>query len=784
MKKALSFPLFVVLLAVALAQHRLPAASEQPAAASETPLQEDTGRPSIRRPLAQNSDRNGKIATLVGRILEQLHYIQQPYNDEMSGRHLHNYIDALDYAHMVFNQEDVDQFVAKYNRTLDDATARSDTNPAFEIFERFVQRLEQRKTLVERLVEEKYDFTVDEKFLLDRDKEPFPASDADAEKLWRSRVKYELLQARLNGESEHQARNRVKKRYATLLKNIREYEESEVLEAYLNALTQAYDPHSDYLTPEAAENFDISAIDLKLTGIGAVLTTQDGYAKIQRLVPGGPAALSKKLKPGDRIVAVAQGEKGEPVDVVDMKLRKVVDLIRGPENSKVRLTVIPADSPDASIRQEVVMTRAEIVLTDSFAKARLFEIQDAKGEVRRVGVIELPQFYKETTEHVSKLIRELKKHKVEGIVLDLRKNGGGLLDQAIELTGLFIKSGPVVQVKNHEGRTLVLNDEDNGSMLYDGPMSVLVGHLSASASEIVAAALQDYDRAVVVGDSMTHGKGTVQTLLALNKWMGFGFRGDPGKLKLTVQKFYRVSGGSTQQKGVIPDLQLPSLLDYYEIGERQLPNHLAYDKVEPARFPSYRLASQFVPELKAKSEQRVRQSKDFAYVFEDIEILKHRLEDKSVSLNEAKLKKEKEDTLARKETRNKEREARVPTDLVVYEITTEMVDKGEAPKKLDLTIKPKDKPALAASTVPTGPPIPAAVTQSEATALDGPSLTQAETKPGEAPAKPDAPADDDEEMLSEDDGNLDAQLRETIQIMMDYIDLADNRASVATKSDN
>ncbi|MEM1060007.1 MAG: carboxy terminal-processing peptidase [Verrucomicrobiota bacterium] len=657
--------------------------NEDRGTASRVPsIREETGRVRIQTPREKNRGQNGQLANVVMLVLENLHYRQQKYDDAMSELQLRNYMEELDFRHMIFKQSDYDEFRAKFGENLDDITRTRSTAPAFEIFNRYVERLEERKDTIEGLLEAEPDFTVEEDYLVDREDVLWPGSEEEAQEIWRKHIKAQLLDGKLKGEDLEETRNKISKRLNTIVQDARDFEEQDVLKAYLNALTQSYDPHSDYFTKEDLDNFNIHNIDLKLTGIGAVLQSDDGYAKIQRLVAGGPAAKTEKLLPGDRIVAVAQGMDGEAVDVVDMKLNKVVELIRGKRGSTVRLTVIPADAADPSERKVVNIVRDEIELKDMQATARVYESTDEQGNRERIGVVTLPQFYKLTVAHVAKLVKELNKQGVNGIILDLRNNGGGLLDQAIQLTGLFIDEGPVVQVKSTEGYITPLEDDDRGA-LYQGPLMVLVGHLSASASEIVAAALQDYGRALIVGDSATHGKGTVQQLMDLNRWMPFGVRGEPGGVKVTVNKFYRVAGGSTQQKGVVPDIHLPSIFDFAQLGERYLPNHLPYDEVQAVPHDQYDLVGPYLDQLRELSVSRVEADPEFTYVFEDIEELKRKIETKTVSLNEAARLAEKSDREARREKRKEERAARPKAKTNIYELTIEMIDQGEPMKLIE-----------------------------------------------------------------------------------------------------
>ncbi|HVY69834.1 MAG TPA: carboxy terminal-processing peptidase, partial [Verrucomicrobiae bacterium] len=521
---------------------------------------------------------------------------------------------------------------------------------------------------------------------------------------WRLRVKFELLQDRLafldreakkaeekkketstpkGGEAIAKAEpakynpeetlKTISRRYNRLLHTMKDLTHEEVLQLYLNGLAHSYDPHSDYQNATEAEEFQIKSITLKLSGIGATLQADDGYTKIMHLVPGAPAAKSKQLKVGDKIVAVAQAD-AEPVDVVEMPLNKVVQLIRGTRGTEVRLTVQPADTTEA--KKVVKITRDEIKIADSFAKARLVEHPDANGVPQKLGVIDLPQFYESCARDVERLIDRLKQENVTGIILDLRRNGGGILEEAVNLTGLFIPKGPVVQVKEKDPRrgNQVYSDQDNGKVAWDGPLIVLVSKLSASASEITAAALQDHGRALIVGDQTTHGKGTVQKLLPLNLYMNEEGAMDPGKLKLTVAKFYRIAGGTTQMIGVTPDVVLPSRYDYLELGEANLPNCLPADSTTPLPYLKQDRVRPYLAELRKSSASRIKSDRDFNYLNEDIELLKKQLQDKSISLNETKRLKERDEFKSRDEARKKERAARKPTSDKIYEITLAIID--------------------------------------------------------------------------------------------------------------
>jgi carboxyl-terminal processing protease len=621
----------------------------------------------------------GQIGLLVGKILSQEHYRRQPLDDSISAQFLKIYLDDLDYHHLMFLQSDIKEF-QKYEKTLDNETLSGNVLPGFEIFNRYVQRLEERVLLVKELLKEKYTFDGDDSFVSDRHESPWPATEEEARQLWRQRVKFELLQEKLNKKKPEEMVDTLKRRYDHLLRSTREEDSESVLQKYLTALSHAYDPHSDYLAPSELRNFEIS-MKLSLVGIGALLSSEDGYPKIIAIVPGGPADLDKRLKVNDRIAAVAQGD-GPMVDVVDMKLGKAVELIRGEKNTQVRLLIIPAAAPDPSIRETIKLVRNEIKLTEGEAKAKLIERKTAKGTTQKLGYINLPSFYSDmrpdprkvpqsTTRDVARLIEKLKTEKVGGLILDLRKNGGGSLPEVISLTGLFIRMGPVVQTKTSRGFIEKQNDDDS-AVLYDGPLVVLVSHMSASASEILAAALQDYRRAIIVGDKSTFGKGTVQKVEQLDRF----FETDSisgGALKFTTQKFYRISGGSTQHRGVIPDIQLPSQLDYLKINEASLKNALPYDEVPKAKY------SLFDPPwdtmvLRKHSEERILTDTEFKYVKEDIERLKAQLEQKTISLNEKKRLQEKKAATDRLEKRKKERLASKTDEMQMNEITLSSLD--------------------------------------------------------------------------------------------------------------
>ncbi len=834
------------------------APAQQPPAAADTAAL--THFPTSRVTVAPGPD-DANIARVTARILERSHYLKQPFDKEVSSRFLDRYLNTLDNLHIYFLQSDLAEF-EKYRHTLDELTLKEgDTSPARVIFLRFLERLRQQYEYATNLLQTtKFDFNTDERFLLNRKTQPRPENMAAAKQLWRERLRYEYLQEKLGigrpeeiagivrekldqqkpkeiakalqeklskekaqeiaklvaqksgGESadaivqsirakldKDNAEEIVKiltRRYSRLLRALNEYDNDDVLQVYLTALTHVYDPHSDYMGHSEMENFAIS-MKLSLFGIGALLQSEDGYCKIRSLTPNGPAERGKKLKPNDKIIAVAQSNQ-PPVDVVDVKLNKVVELIRGPKNTEVRLTIIPADAPDPSVRKVVTLVRDEIKLEDQEAKAKLIELPDAKGQCIRLGVIDLPSFYsdfdlgnrkpnavpKSTTVDVARLIKKLVEEKVAGIVLDLRRNGGGALDEAIRLTGLFIKEGPVVQVKGPEGPPIIEKDPDP-AVFYDGPLVVLTSRFSASASEILAGALQDYGRALVVGDSSTHGKGTVQSLLQLAPFMrgqmALVSSNDPGAMKITIRKFYRASGASTQLKGVVPDLILPSIYNHAEVGESSLDDPLPWDTIAPAEYEKQNRVEPVLAEVRKRSEARVASDRDFAFLRDEIERYKKMVAEKSVSLNEAQRVKEKQEADERAKARKKELAARPEPPGKMYDITLKVVDLPGLPPPVAKTnaVKTVDagKPGQAQPGAPgyfrkmSGPETQPAVGSDK-------TVTAQVTEKKDTPAS-DLKDDEDETAADDKAPNLDIILDEAKRILVDFISLSQSTKSLA-----
>lgn len=695
---------------------------------------------------------DANIARLVSRILVQNHYLQQPLDNAVSGKFLDRYLEVLDNLHLHFLQSDLDDF-EKYRTRLDDLIYfKGETKPAREIFAVFLERLEQRVNYVAELLQkETFEFTGNDRYNFNRKEAPRPKDLAEAKELWRQHLRNEVLSEKLSKEKPEEIAKKITRRYARVLRFYQDLDNADIFEIFLSALTHVYDPHSDYMGKSSYESFSID-MRLSLYGIGALLQSEDGYCKIKELVPGGPAAESKKLKPDDRIIAVAQGE-GEAVDVIDTPLKKVVEMIRGPKGTVVNLTIIPADAADPSVRKVVTIVRDEIKLENKEAKASIIDFP-ANDRTVRLGLIDLPSFYadfdhrgesepKSTTVDVTRLLRKLKREKVEGIILDLRRNGGGSLEEAINLTGLFIKEGPVVQVKGHDGR-LAIDKDNDPEVQYDGPLIVLTSRLSASASEILAGALQDYGRAVVVGDVSTHGKGTVQTLLQLDPYVQRASGRpveNPGALKLTIRKFYRASGASTQLKGVTPDVILPSIYNYAEIGEASLENPLPWDVIRPAEYEKLNLVQPLLPELRRRSLARIDKDQDFIYLQEDIAQYRKQLADKTVSLNEEQRLKEKQEIEARQKAREAELKSRPDSGETVYEITLKQVSMPGLPAPVSKTNE---------------------VTKAVVPGADQPAFA-------EAPVGHPASAVDDEDSTESKPPPVDVALKESKRILVDLI---------------
>lgn len=515
-------------------------------------------------------------------------------------------------------------------------------DPAFAIYARYEQRVRERIDWLQHRLTGDFDFTTVDAFELDRRELPWPADMAAADALWEKRLKFELLQELLNKKTLDEARAKVAKRYQRVLRNLDDFQADDVAEIFLTTIAGLYDPHSNYFSPDSYQEFSIS-LRLQLFGIGALLGIDDDICILKEIIPGGPADLSRQLKPNDKILAVAQ-ENGEFVEIIGMNLRRIVQMIRGEKGTKVRLLIQPADAADSAVRKEIVIVRDLINMDSARAHGAVFQVPDAAGQTHPYGVITLPTFYgrdradakdqNSATADIANLINQLKSSNIEGLVLDLRRNGGGLLSEAVSLTGLFIPTGPVVQVKSHAGEVQIDEDRDS-SVAYAGPLVVLTSRWSASASEIVAGALQNYGRAIVVGDSSTHGKGSVQTFVEMDRLIPARQRQGvtTGAAKVTIQKFYLPNGASTQLKGVISDIVIPSVDEFLPIGEQDQPHALPWDEISGSFFDAKPVPQSDLVTLRTRSAERIATLPEFALLKKTIARFKERQDEKTISLN-------------------------------------------------------------------------------------------------------------------------------------------------------
>ncbi|WP_426210862.1 carboxy terminal-processing peptidase [Pseudomonas sp. TWR2-1-1] len=582
-------------------------------------------------------DRDEVIASLnIVELLKRHHYSKPPLDDARSAIIYDSYLKLLDPSRSYFLAGDIAEF-DKWKFQFDDFLKSGDLNPGFTIYKRYLDRVKSRLDFA--LAElnkgvDSFDFNAKETLQIDRKDAPWLKSEAELNDLWRKRIKDEVLRLKIAGKEPAKIQELLTKRYKNQLARLDQTRSEDIFQAYINTFAMSYDPHTNYLSPDNAENFDIN-MSLSLEGIGAVLQSDNDQVKIVRLVPAGPADKTKQVAPADKIIGVAQGDK-EMVDVIGWRLDEVVKLIRGPKGSVVRLEVIPAsNAPNDQTSKIVSITREAVKLEEQAAKKSILNLKQ-DGKNYKLGVIEIPAFYldfkafragdpnyKSTTRDVKKLLTELQKEKVDGVIIDLRNNGGGSLQEATELTSLFIDKGPTVLVRNADGKVDVLEDENPGAF-YKGPMALLVNRLSASASEIFAGAMQDYHRALIVG-GQTFGKGTVQTIQPLNH----------GELKLTLAKFYRVSGQSTQHQGVLPDVAFPSIIDTKEIGESALPEAMPWDTIRPAIKPAVDPFKPYIDQLKAEHDARVAKDAEFIFIRDKLALADKLMAEKTVSLNEA-----------------------------------------------------------------------------------------------------------------------------------------------------
>jgi len=591
------------------------------------------------------------IAVAVRRHLEREHFLRQPIDDAIARRWFDAFLEALDPMKVYFLQSDVDAFAARRDQ-LDDLVKRGDVGFAYEVLERFLRRVDERLPLIERLIAQEHDFTAPETIVIDRKATRWARDAAEAEDVWRRRIKYDLLVQRMEKTPPDEAKDKLQRRYRSFAKRMHQMSADELLETFLSSLTSSFDPHTSFMSPDTLKNFEIG-MKLELDGIGAQLKGEDGYTTIVELTPGGAADKDGRLKAKDRVVGVGQGNEGEIVDVVDMNLNEVVRLIRGKRGTVVRLKVVPVGETAPKVYD---ITRAKIELKDAEARGEVIEHgAKADGTPWRIGVINLPSFYmdmagaqqgqadyKSSTRDCRRLLDQFREQGVDGVVLDLRNNGGGSLPEAIKLTGLFIDRGPVVQIKDADHQVRPYDDTEAG-VSWEGPLVVLTNKFSASASEILAGAIQDYHRGIIVGDEATHGKGTVQSLLDLGRQLFQRFDNAPslGAIKITMQQFYRPSGASTQLEGVKSDVVLPSLTTHLPVGEGDLDHAIPFDRVQPARYTAVdRVSAALVERLRERSESRVEGRKEFAKLADDVARYQRRKDEQTISLVEAEFERQ------------------------------------------------------------------------------------------------------------------------------------------------
>lgn len=590
-------------------------------AGADTLLKPQKNQPSIEKEVVKQFQKN--------------HYGKVDINDAFSEEVLNSYLDALDGTHSIFLASDIADFKAKYGHTIDDELKSGELTADFAIYNVYQKRrieidqwlLSQVKAGIDKL-----DLNNDETFNADRKDAAWPVDETARRELWMKQLESQVIDLRLGDMDDAEVQKRLTQRYTNELERLKQAEPTDAFASYMSAYAKTYDPHTNYLSPNQSEELNIS-LNLSLKGIGAELRSKNGYAEVVRLIPGGPAAKDGQLKPTDKIIAVAQGEKGEFTDVVGLRLDDTVRLIRGKIGSTVRLQVKPGDGRENKV---INIVRDKVALKDQAASKKVITLK-RNGKTEKVGLIRLPTFYNGTTKDVKKLLEELNDENVQGVIVDLRNNGGGSLDEVVNLVGLFMGPVPAVQIRDTQGDVQVAGDRD-AQAVFSGPMAVMVNRLSASASEIFAAAMQDYGRAIIVG-SPTFGKGTVQSVMPLSR------DGKKGLITLTQAKFYRISGDSTQRHGVVPDIEYPSFLDPKEIGEEALPHALPWDKIDPIKYPKADFIKQSTKELTARHHARVKDEPDYQYLAKRIDLARERSQSQreGVSLSLEKRRAEQKD---------------------------------------------------------------------------------------------------------------------------------------------
>lgn len=609
-------------------------------------------------PVLEPTQIQAQAANLSAQFLGRYAYKTVPLDDVLSGHIMSKFIKSLDPDRMLFMQSDIDKFNADSTK-IDDAILNEDLEIPFSIFNSYTRRVVDRMTFARAELKQDFNFTVREEYPISREDAPWATTQQQSDDLWRKRVKSDWLRLKLAGQADAAIRETLDKRYKNILDRVYPYKSDDVFQSFMAAYTTSVDPHTDYFSASASAEFDIS-MKLSLVGIGAVLQERDGYTTIRELVAGGPAQLSAKLAVGDRIVGVGQGEDGPIKEVVGTRLDEVVQMIRGAVGSVVRLDILPAEAGSSGGHRVISLVRDKVSLEKQAAKKTILSVKNGDA-TSRVGVITLPTFYEDfegrrkgdkdyrsASRDVAKLLAELKQDNVSGVLFDLRDNGGGSLAEAIDLTGLFIGKGPVVQQKDAEGNVKVESD-DMTAPAWSGPLGVLINRGSASASEIFAAAIQDYGRGIIIGEP-SFGKGTVQTVVDLDR-VARNSKPELGQLKLTIAQFFRVDGGTTQLQGVVPDITLPGFLDPKAIGESSYDNALPWTKIKPAKYAVQGDPDKLLPTLQAKHDARIKTDQDFQRFVEDIADLKAVREKKTISLNEVERRAEMAETEAKMKAR-------------------------------------------------------------------------------------------------------------------------------------
>jgi carboxyl-terminal processing protease len=669
--------------------------------AATQPAEQVLFKPSLEQRLRSN---------LATKFLANWHYKDTRLDDELSVKIFDRYLDLLDPNFSYYLAADIETF-APYRLHMDDALQHSDPAPAYEMFNVYVDRVHERVKFAREQLKTPMDFTIDENYIWDRTETKWAKSEAELNEFWRQRVKNDYLRLRLAGKEDEAIIETLDNRYKNLDRRISELNSDDVFQFFMNAFAQSIEPHTAYMSPRSSENFEIS-MRLSLEGIGALLGRENEYTSIASIVPGGPADKDGRLKAGDRVTSVGQGQDGKLEDVVGWRIDDVVDLIRGPKHTIVRLEILPEDTGIDGPTTIIEIVRDEVKLEEQAAKSRIIEVPGNDGEVTKVGVIDLPVFYldfngramnlpdyRSSTRDVRRLIEEMKAEGIGGLVVDLRNNGGGSLLEATTLTGLFINEGPVVQVRNSSGRISTEEDTDPG-MAWEGPLAVLVNRYSASASEIFAAAIQDYGRGLIIGET-TFGKGTVQNLVDLDDYAPSGDAGKMGQLKITMAQFFRVDGGSTQNRGVEPDIQFPSAGDAEDYGERSLDNALPWTSISSAAFKREGDLDRMVAVAEFRYQDRMADNQEFSWLLSDVEEFNLNKDKKEVSLLESARREELDKDEAKRKARKAAREnngplledpealadAGEPVEVTIDEGNDDAVDEEQEDDRPDLLLR-------------------------------------------------------------------------------------------------